>query len=272
MNLESLALKVCEIAKEGGAFLARERKTFCKEKVKEKNTHDYVSYVDKMAEKIIVDKLSPLLPDAGFITEEKTVKFRKKDYYWVIDPLDGTTNYIQDNAPYCVSIALSTETEILTGVVYEVCRNECFYAWKGGGAYLNGQLIHVSNIDNMNKAFIGSGLPYNAKEYKPIINFLIDKLYGKVSSIRINGSAAMSMCYVAVGRFDAWLEAFIKPWDFMAGALIVKEAGGLVTNFNGSADFFKGHHIIASNLQLHNNIVELLIPFKSPQLPDKTFL
>ena len=264
MNLEYLTSKVCEIAGEGATFLAKERKTFRKEKVKEKNAHDYVSYVDKMAEKIIVSKLSQLLPEAGFITEEKTVKFKKKDYYWVIDPLDGTTNYIQDNAPYCVSIALSTETEILAGVVYEVCRNECFYAWKEGGAYLNGQPIRVSEINNMNKAFIGTGLPYNAKEYKPIINFLIDELYGKVSSIRINGSAAMSMCCVAAGRFDAWVEAFIKPWDFMAGALIVKEAGGLVTDFNGSAAFFNGHHIIASNLQLHNNMVELLIPFKIP--------
>ena len=124
MNLEFLTSKVCKIAKEGGRFLAQERKTFRKDRVEEKNAHDYVSYVDKETEKLLVARLSQLLPQAGFITEEDTVAFEKKDYYWVIDPLDGTTNYIQDNAPYCVSIALTTDAEILLGVVYEVCRDE----------------------------------------------------------------------------------------------------------------------------------------------------
>lgn len=262
MNLEFLTSEVCKIAKEGGSFLAQERKTFRKDRVEEKNAHDYVSYVDKETEKLLVARLSQLLPQAGFITEEDTVAFEKKDYYWVIDPLDGTTNYIQDNAPYCVSIALTTETEILLGVVYEVCRDECFYAWKGGRSYLNETQIHVSDKDNMGQAFIGLDLPYNARDYKPVVNHLMDSLYGKVSSVRINGSAAMSMCYVAAGRFDAWAEAYIKPWDFMAGALIVLQAGGSVTNFKGTSLFRKGHDILASNSLLHNDMLELLAPFQ----------
>jgi len=262
MNLEFLTSEVCKIAREGGYFLAKERKTFRKDKVEEKNAHDYVSYVDKETEKLLVAKLAQLLPQAGFITEEDTVEFEKRDYYWVIDPLDGTTNYIQDNAPYCVSIALSTESEILLGVIYEVCRDECFYAWKGGKSYLNGEQIYVSETSSMNKAFIGLDLPYNDKDYKPVVEHMMHELYGLASSIRINGSAAMSLCYVAAGRFDAWAEAFIHPWDFMAGAIIIQEAGGMVTDFHGSLSFSKGHHIIASNSLLHDNMMELLMPFR----------
>ncbi len=263
MNLEQITKEVCKIATEAGDFLAKERKTFRKSEVKEKNTHDYVTYVDKETEKLIVGRLSALLPHAGFITEENTVEFVESDYCWIIDPLDGTTNYIHDNAPYCVSIALSYKSELQVSVVYEVCRDECFYAWKGGKAYMNGEVISVSETGNFNQAFVGLDLPYNDKDFKPVINHLMNELYGKASSIRINGSAAMSMCYVAAGRFDIWAEAFIKSWDFSAGALIVEEAGGRVTDFVGGRDFHKGHKIIASNGLLHEHFIHLLTPFDS---------
>lgn len=261
MNLKQLTLEVCKIAKIGGTFLSKERKTFNKSMVEEKNAHDYVSYVDKETEKLLVKELSQLLPEAGFITEEDTVEFTENEYYWVIDPLDGTTNFIHDNAPYCVSIALTHKSEPIVGVVYEVCRNECFYAWKGGKAYMNDKQISVSDTTDINKALIGLDLPYNDKQYKPIINHLIDNLYGKASSIRMNGSAATSLCYVAIGRFDTWIEAYIKPWDFMAGALIVQEAGGMITNYSGDRNFVKSHHIIASNNSLHTEALSLVAPF-----------
>lgn len=260
INLEKLTNKVREIAVEGGEYLRNERKIFQKDKVVEKNSHDYVSYVDKETEKLLVNRLSKLLPEACFITEEKTVEFEEKDYCWIIDPLDGTTNYINDNAPYCVSIALSYKSELLIGVVYEVCRNECFYAWKDGKAYLNGQQIQVSSRSSMSQSFVELGLPYKAKEYKPVVNHLINELYGKVSCIRINGSAASDLCYVAAGRFDLYIEAYINIWDFAAGALIVQEAGGTTTNFSGEG-FMKGHHIVASNTLIHNEVVELLNPY-----------
>ena len=250
MDLKQLTLQVCRIATETGTYLSSERKLFKKENVLEKHDHDYVSYVDREAEKITIKALSALLPDAGFVTEEGTIEQSNTGLNWVIDPLDGTTNFIHDFAPYCVSIALRRDEEILLGVVYEVCRNECFYAWQGGGAYLNANAIHVSDSP-MEKAFIGLELPYEADKYKPVLLNAFNQLYGKVSSIRLCGSAATALCYVAAGRYDAWAEAYIKIWDYAAGAIIVRQAGGKVTDFLGNEDLAGTHHIIASNAIIH---------------------
>lgn len=257
MDLKNITSEVCKVAIEGGKFLKSERLIFDKNKIEEKDTHDYVSYVDKETEKILVKKLTEILPQAGFITEEGTADYAQEDYYWVIDPLDGTTNYIQDYAPYCVSIALMEKGEFLIGVVYEVCRDECFYAWKDGGAHMNGKRISVSDTSQMNKAFAGLDLPYNDKVYKPVINYLLDSLYGRVSSVRFCGSAAMALCFVAIGRYDMWAEAFLKLWDFAAGALIVQEAGGKVSDFAGITGFCDNHYIVASNNKLHSEIISL---------------
>ena len=154
MHLERLTESVCVIARDCGVFLREERKTFSRDSVVSKQAHDYVSYVDKESEKRLVKALSQLLPEAGFITEEGTADYHDEMFCWVIDPLDGTTNYIHDNAPYCVSIALHCGTEMLVGVVYEVCRDECFYAWQGGGAWLNGNPIYVSDVDRLDDAFV----------------------------------------------------------------------------------------------------------------------
>ncbi|MCD7971695.1 MAG: inositol monophosphatase [Candidatus Azobacteroides sp.] len=247
---ESITSEVCNLAKQTALFLKKERETFSPEKVEEKNSHDYVSYVDRAAEEFLVKSLKELLPEAGFITEEGTVKQSDNLLTWIIDPLDGTTNFIRDYAPYCVSIALREGSTLLAGVIYEVCRDECFYAWKDGGAYLNKKKIHVSD-KKMESAFIGLELPYQAQEYKPVILNAFHNLYGRVAGIRISGSAAISLCYVANGRYDGWGEAFIKSWDYAAGALIVKEAGGMVTDFNGKEDITDTHHIIATNGIIH---------------------
>lgn len=257
MNLNYITGRVCDIARTTGIYLANERKNFKQEKVLEKNSHDYVSYVDREAEKLTVKALNCLLPEAGFITEEGTVEQSSIGLNWIIDPLDGTTNFIQDYSPYCVSIALAKDDELLIGVVYEVTRNECFHAWKGGKAYLNNSVICVSDKP-LESAFIGLDLPYNADIYKPVILSIFDKLYGKVSSIRIGGSAATSLCYVAAGRYEGWAEAFISKWDYAAGALIVQEAGGLVTDFIGSNNISNTHHLIASNGIIHAAIQETM--------------
>lgn len=263
MDLERLTAAVCEIAIEGGKYLAEQRSSFDKNKIEEKNSHDYVSYVDKETEKILVKHLQGLLPEAAFITEEKTVEFEELDYCWVIDPLDGTTNFIYDNPPYSVSIALKYKSEIIIGVVYEVTRSECFYAWKGGGSYLNGRKLNVSDVTRLDKASVGLDLPYNSEKYKPVINRLVDCMYGTAASVRLYGSAAVAICYVAAGRFDIWAEAFVQLWDFAAGTLIVEEAGGKITDFYGNGDFLGGHHIIASNgTPLHDEIKALLSDFK----------
>lgn len=258
LDLKQLTAEVCRIAIEAGAFLHEERKNFRRERVVEKHAHDYVSYVDKESEVRLVKALSDLLPEAGFITEEGSATYQNEPYCWVIDPLDGTTNYIHDEAPYCVSIGLRSRTELLLGVVYEVCRNECFSAWKGGKAYLNGEEIHVSNITEVKDAFLITELPYNHIQYKQTALHLINELYGKVGAIRMNGSAAAAICYVAIGRFDGWAEAFIGRWDYSAAALIVQEAGGKVTDFYGNDDFIEGHHIIATNGHFHELLQNLL--------------
>ena len=258
LDLEQLTADVCRIATAAGHFLKEERKNFRRESVIEKCTHDYVSYVDKESERRLVTELSALLPEAGFIAEEGSATYNDEPYCWVIDPLDGTTNYIHDNAPYCVSIALRSRDELLLGVVYEVCRDECFYAWKGGKAWLNGEPLHISDTDDVTNAFLIVELPYNDAAYKQIAMHLLDDLYGKAGAIRMNGSAAAAICYVAAGRFDGWLEAFIGKWDYSAAALIVLEAGGEVTDFYGSRDFMEGHHIIATNGHLHAYLQDLV--------------
>lgn len=262
MDLQKLTSAVCEIATEGGRFLEEQRKSFDKNRIEQKNSHDYVSYVDKETEKLLVEKLKTLIPDSGFITEEETVKFEEQDYCWIIDPLDGTTNFIYDNPPFCVCIALRYKNEVILGVVYEVTRHECFYAWKGGGSYLNDRKITVSDVTTLENASVGLDLPYDYQNYKPVLNSLIDKLYGTASSVRLYGSAAIGLCYVAAGRFDAWLEAYIKLWDFAAGAIIVQEAGGVVTDFRGSSDFWGSHHVIVSSgASLHTQMEGLVSAF-----------
>lgn len=258
LDLKQLTVEVCRIATEAGHFLKEERKKFHRERVIEKHAHDYVSYVDKESEVRLVKALSALLPEAGFITEEGSATYQNESYCWVIDPLDGTTNYIHDEAPYCVCIALRSQTELLIGVVYEVCRDECFYAWKGGKAFMNGEEIHVSDVSQAQDAFVITELPYNYQQYKQTALHLIDRLYGVVGGIRMNGSAAAAICYVAAGRFDAWAEAFIGKWDYSAAALLVLEAGGRVTDFYGNESFIEGHHIIATNGHLHSTLQQLI--------------
>lgn len=258
LDLKQLTADVRRIAIEAGHFLKEERKGFRRESVVEKHAHDYVSYVDKESEIRIVKSLKALLPEAGFITEEGSATYQDEPYCWVIDPLDGTTNFIHDEAPYCVCISLRSRTELLIGVVYEVCRDECFYAWKGGGAFMNGEEIHVSNVQDAKDAFVITELPYNHLQYKQTALHLIEQLYGLVGGIRMNGSAAAAICYVAIGRFDAWAEAFIGKWDYSAAGLIVMEAGGRVTNFYGEDHFIEGHHIIATNGHLHPLFLKLL--------------
>lgn len=256
-NLKELTADVCVIAKQVGVFLREERKVFSLDRVEQKHSHDYVSYVDKTAEKMLVEKLGSLLPDAGFITEENTTAKSTKELNWIIDPLDGTTNYIQDCAPYCISLALRNGEDLLLGVVYEVCRDECYSAWKGGGAYLNDEKIRVTD-KVFEEAFIGLDVPYNAEVYKPILRHLMDELYGTVSGVRINGSAAMGLCYVAAGRYDGWMEAFISSWDYSAGVVLVREAGGKITDYNGDENILNTHHIIASNNVIHTDLQNAL--------------
>lgn len=254
-DLETTTRLVCDIAREAGSYIRQERAGFSLEKVERKHAHDYVSYVDKGSEQMIVKALRELLPEAGFITEEGLASHTHEQLLWVVDPLDGTTNFIHGFAPYAVSIALIRGKEILVGVVYEICADECFCAWQDGGAYLNGQSIHVGK-STINDALLCLQLPYNSDAYKPVIQRLVNHFYGSVGSIRMIGSAAMALCYVAAGRLDAYAERYIGQWDYMAGALIVKEAGGRMTNYEGEDYFMQGDSVVATNGVIHQDLLE----------------
>ncbi len=256
-NWEEITEQMREIALRAGAFLRDERKNFDRARVEKKNAHDYVSYVDKESERRIVAQLRELLPEAGFIAEEGSGSLHDEAYCWLVDPLDGTTNFIHDNAPYCVSIALRDRKELLAGVVYEVCRDELYWTCKGSPSYLNGQEIHVSAVSSMDEAFVALGFPYNAEAYKPLAEHIIHKLYGHVGGLRLQGAAAAELCYVAAGRFEARIEGFLGPWDIAAGALILMNAGGKVTDFSGNADFYSGREVLATNGLLHDAFVKI---------------
>ena len=247
LSYKELTLATCEIARKAGQFMAEERKTFNDTKIESKGLHDLVSYVDKASEKQIIEQLSVLLPESGFIAEEGTTDKKGERFNWVIDPLDGTTNFIQGVPVYCVSIGLLDGDQLVAGVVYEVGRGECFYAWKDGGAYLNGEPVHVSARGNIHDALLATGFPYSdfsrLDEYIGFLKWTMTHARG----VRRLGSAAADMAYVACGRFDAFWEYDLKPWDVAAGAVIVKEAGGTVTDYSGGDNYLFGKEIIASN-------------------------
>jgi len=257
MQLESITQAVCATARRAGAYIRDERRKFSLDSVQRKHSHDYVSYVDKGSESLIVAALKQLLPDAGFITEEGSAGHTDEQLLWVVDPLDGTTNFIHNYAPYAVSIALMQGRQVLIGVVYEVCADECFYAWQGGGAYCNGQPIRVSR-QPIDDALLCLQLPYNSEAYKPTAQHFINTFYGRAASIRMNGSAAMSLCYVAAGRLDGYAEQYIGQWDYMAGSLIVAEAGGQVTDYDGSADYTRGNSVVATNGIVQQDILDAI--------------
>lgn len=244
---KELCLFACDVARSTGKFMAEERVEFDSSKIEFKGVHDLVSYVDKESEKRIIAALQVVLPESGFIAEEGTCSKRGERFNWVIDPLDGTTNYIQGVPIYAVSIGLLDGDELVLGVVYEVGRQECFYAWKDGGAYLNNQPIRVSTRSDMNNALLATGFPYSdfsrMDEYLELLKWTMTNARG----VRRLGSAATDLAYVACGRFDAFWEYDLKPWDVAAGAVIVKEAGGVVTDYKGGNDYLFGKEIVASN-------------------------
>lgn len=244
---KQLCVDTCEIARNVGKFMSKERESFDNSKIETKGLHDLVSYVDKESEKQIIEQLQKILPESGFIAEEGTNDKKGERYNWVIDPLDGTTNYIQGVPIYSVSIGLLDGNELVLGVVYEVGRDECFYAWKNGGAYLNGKAIHVSVRNNIHDALLATGFPYSDFSRMEDYMIFLNKMMKEARGVRRLGSAAADLAYVACGRFDAFWEYDLKPWDVAAGAVIVKEAGGKVTDYKGGNDYLYGHEIIASN-------------------------
>ncbi|MDX5338892.1 MAG: inositol monophosphatase [Cyclobacteriaceae bacterium] len=257
-ELASLLEQTQVIAKEVGAFIRKERTHFDVEKVEHKGFNDLVSYVDKEAERKIVEGLSQIFPEAGFITEEGTNTTQQEVYNWVIDPLDGTTNFIHGIPVFAVSIALMEKEQVVLGVVYEINRHECFYAMKGEGAFCNDTPIHVSKAPDLSASLVSTGFPYY--NFELIDRYLnsMKSLMQKTHGLRRMGSAAVDLCYVATGRTEGFFEYNLNSYDVAAGALIVQEAGGKVTDFSGGEDFIFGRKIVASNGQIHGEFLKVL--------------
>jgi myo-inositol-1(or 4)-monophosphatase len=247
MNLEIICSQVQWVAREVGRFIYDERLKFTPEDIVLKGKSDMVTYVDKTAEVRIVAALREMLPGSGFIAEEGTATSNGEKYRWVIDPLDGTTNYIHGISPFAVSIALMEDEEIVMGVIYEISLDEMFYAWKGSSAFMNGHEIHVSTAATTADALIATGFPYynfsKLDQYMVTMNYFMRNSHG----LRRLGSAAADMAYVAAGRFEAFYEHALHPWDVAAGIIILKQAGGKVSDFNGGENYLFGGEMIACN-------------------------
>jgi myo-inositol-1(or 4)-monophosphatase len=223
-----------------------------------KGAVNLVTEMDFLAEEVIVSEIRKEYPHHSFLAEEKVRQQVDSPFRWIIDPLDGTTNYAHGFPIFCVSIALEKEGEIILGVVYDPSRDELFVAEKGKGARLNGRRIRVSSTPKLSQSLLATGFPYDLRE-SPVNNFDHFRNFAlRVHAVRRAGSAALDLCYVAAGRFDGFWEMKLGPWDLAAGSLIVKEAGGKVTDFQGKPLGLHGSHVLASNGKFHREMIKIL--------------
>jgi myo-inositol-1(or 4)-monophosphatase len=257
-DYKSICGELQKIALDAGTFIRDERKKLTGKDVELKSVASLVTYVDKETEKAIVRRLREIIPGSGFITEEGTASHAGEKYKWVIDPLDGTTNYIHGISPHSVSIALMEGEEIVAGTVYEVGQDEMFYAWKDSKAYLNGNEIRVAEAGNLADTLIGTGFPYynfdRVEDYIDAMRNLMKSTRG----LRRLGSAAVDLAYVAAGRFDAFFEHGLHPWDVAAGALIIRQAGGKITDFNGGNNWLMGGELVASSSAIYDPFYKII--------------
>lgn len=230
-----------------------------------KGVVDLVTNFDRKAQDLIFDRLSAVFPDHGFLAEEGLSRREESEFRWVFDPLDGTTNFAHRFPVFTVSIALERRGSVVLGVVYDPMREEMFQAVKGEGAWLNGRRIRVSAVADLDGSLLATGFPYDLRE--SLVNNIghFKHFLTRAQAIRRCGSAALDLCYVACGRFDGFWELKLKPWDQAAGALIVEEAGGRVSDFAGGAFDISGQECLASNGLVHEAMVRVLALGKKPE-------
>ncbi len=261
MDLKAICIEIEKAARKAADFILKESEVFNINETETKGLNNFVTYVDKGSEKMLVEMLGFLLPEAGFIAEEGTSAKRGQKYNWVIDPLDGTTNFLHGVRPYAVSIGLQEGDEVIAGVVNEVGGNESFTAWKNGGAWLNGKRIHVSSTPKVSGSLVATGFPYNLFDrlnpYMDLLKYLVKNSHG----VRRLGSASIDLAYVACGRFDCFFEYDLKPWDIAAGMLLVREAGGRFSDFSGGTTRLTGDETIAANDLIYQELLEIIGSF-----------
>jgi myo-inositol-1(or 4)-monophosphatase len=250
-------------ARAAGAIINRAALDLDLLKISSKGPNDFVSEVDQAAERAIIDILLQAYPGHGILAEESGREHgaRDSEYVWIIDPLDGTTNFLHGFPVYAVSIALAHRGQVQQAVVYDPTRNDLFYASRGRGAFLNDRRLRVSKRTRMNEALIGTGFPFrkgdNFKRYVKMFEEVMQHCAG----LRRPGAAALDLCYVAAGWYDGFFETGLNPWDIAAGSLMVTEAGGLIGNFTGESDYLYQREIIAGNPKIYGQLVSILAPY-----------
>ncbi len=265
MHYQKICFDAMEVVKEAAAYVSGRHVNRENLNIREKGRQDFVTSVDKEAEHILVSGLSKLLPEAGFVAEEGTSVKRGKNYNWIIDPLDGTTNFIHGVFPFAISVGLAESNDVVVGIVYEFGLNEYFYAWKDGGAFLNGNPIQVSYAASIGQSLIATGFPYT--DFTCLAEFMNSMAYFMENShgLRRMGSAATDIAYVACGRYDGFYEYGLKPWDIAAGILLVREAGGEVSDFRGDAHPLFSKDFFCTNRNTFTEFKEALQKIMIPQ-------
>lgn len=244
-------------ARRGGDTLIRNMNKLEKLNVEKKGRNDFVSDADLAAEKAVIDTILKNHPDHAILAEESGQR-GESDYIWIIDPLDGTTNYLHGFPVFCVSVAVAHKGRLEHGVVYDPLRQEMFTATRGQGAQLDGHKIRVSGRKDLERALLGTGFPYRESNeaFEPYMNMLVSAMKS-TAGIRRAGAAALDLCYVAAGRLDAFWETGLKPWDLAAGTLIIRESGGIVSGLNGSEDFMDSGHVLCGSPRIYSALAKL---------------
>lgn len=253
-----LERQVIDVAREAADFIRQESLAFDRTRIEQKTRHNnLVSYVDKESERRLVEALGKILPGSGFLAEEGTERPSSNGFMWIIDPLDGTTNFTHGLPPFSVSIGLSYYSELVLGVVLEVFSGECFHASKDGPAFCDGKEIRVAATSSLDESLLATGFPYDTHgrmdRHLAIIREFLQISHG----VRRLGSAATDLAYVACGRLDGFFEYNLSPWDVAAGGFIVRQAGGTVTDFSGKPDFLFSRQLCAGN-PIHGKMLEII--------------
>lgn len=234
-------------------------------KIQTKTFNDFVSEVDQTAEKAIIDTLKQAYPDHGFLGEESGDTNQSAENIWIIDPLDGTTNFLHSFPQYCVSIALQQNGALTQAVIYDPVRNDLFTATKGRGAFLNDKRIRVGSRHKLQDALVATGFPFRDFSYLDTYMAMLKDMIKKTVGIRRPGSAALDLAYVAAGWTDGFFELNLSAWDIAAGGLLVQEAGGIVGDFEGNENWLDTGHIIAANPKIFAQMIQTLAPHYQQQ-------
>lgn len=245
-------------ARRAGAIINRASQDIGTLTIKSKNFNDFVSEVDVAAERAIIDTLKDAYPTHGFLGEESGSTSHQSDFIWIIDPLDGTTNFLHGFPQYCVSIALQHKGEITQAVIYEPNRNDLYTATKGRGAFLNDKRIRVSKCDKLQDALIGTGFPFRDFKYLDDYLSMFKSMIQKTTGIRRAGSAALDLAYVANGSLDGFWEIGLSAWDIAAGGLLVREAGGIVTDLSGQSGWLESGNILVASPKIHEDMQAII--------------